>query len=103
MRLADLAQHDGREGRKAYVAVAQVIYDVSASSRWVDGNHLDTHQAGADLTEELKGAPHVRSLIERFPVVGRLEETPSQKKSIKARWLIPLVVIIVLGAFFWLR
>jgi len=69
-----LKQCDGRDGRPAYIAVNGTIYDVSASTRWQGGNHEGAHQAGADLTEELKQAPHVRSVIERFPVVGRLAD-----------------------------
>lgn len=75
MTREDLARHDGRDGRPAYVAVSGKIYDVTASPLWRDGDHQGAHQAGGDLTEELKGAPHVRAVIERFPVVGNLEET----------------------------
>ncbi|HEX9779161.1 MAG TPA: cytochrome b5 domain-containing protein [Geopsychrobacteraceae bacterium] len=72
----ELAEQDGRDGRPAYVAVSGVIYDVSASDLWRDGRHLDQHQAGQDLTEALKSAPHVRTVVERFPSVGRLTTTP---------------------------
>ena len=73
MNTAELAKCDGRDGRPAYVAVSGTLYDVSASDRWKDGNHEGVHQAGQDLTEALKSAPHVRAVIERFPVVGKLE------------------------------
>jgi predicted heme/steroid binding protein len=79
MTKAELAQHDGRDGRPAYVAVNGTIYDVTASPLWQGGNHQGSHQAGQDLTEELKSAPHVRAVVERFPVVGRLEEPAPQK------------------------
>jgi predicted heme/steroid binding protein len=79
MTKAELAQHDGRDGRQAYVAVNGTIYDVTASPLWQGGNHQGSHQAGQDLTEELKIAPHVRAVVERFPVVGRLEEPAPQK------------------------
>ncbi len=78
----ELARHDGRAGRPAYVAVAGTIYDVSKSPLWQNGDHQGLHQAGADLTEELKSAPHVRAVIERFPTVGHLEDPPPKKK----RW-----------------
>ena len=80
MTKAELAGYHGRDGQPAYVAVNGTIYDVSKSSYWAGGNHLDTHQAGHDLTEELKKAPHVRSVVERFPVVGKLEEPPAKEK-----------------------
>ena len=70
----ELAKNDGRDGRPAYVAVNGTIYDVTTSPLWSGGNHQGSHHAGHDLTEELKSAPHVRMVVERFPVVGRLEE-----------------------------
>jgi len=72
MTREELAKFDGCDGRAAYVAVSGVIYDVSNSSRWDSGRHEGKHQAGQDLTAELKLAPHVKTLIERFPVVGQL-------------------------------
>ena len=76
MTKSELAGFDGRDGRAAYVAVGGTIYDVTASPLWQGGDHQGAHQAGQDLTEALKGAPHVRAVVERFPVVGRLEEPP---------------------------
>jgi predicted heme/steroid binding protein len=90
MNNTELASHDGRDGRPAYVAVNGNIYDVSDSNRWKKGNHEGIHQAGQDLTEALKTAPHVRALIERFPLVEKLEKaapTPAGKK-------FPLVMIV---------
>lgn len=77
----ELAQNDGRDGRKAYVAVNGTIYDFSESTMWVGGDHQGSHQAGHDLTDELKDAPHVRAVIERFPVIGRLEESSPEASS----------------------
>ena len=74
MNLAELAEHDGRDGRRAYIAVNGTVYDVTDSPRWEEGLHPPDHQAGKDLTEELAKAPHVRTVIERFPVIGSLEE-----------------------------
>jgi predicted heme/steroid binding protein len=76
----ELSTCDGRDGRKAYVAVNNKIYDVSTSALWEDGDHQGMHQAGNDLTQELATAPHVRAVIERFPVVGHLEEPEPPKK-----------------------
>lgn len=80
MTLEDLANYDGRDGRKAYVAVNGKIYDVTASPLWDNGDHQGAHQAGADLSDDLPRAPHVRAVIERFPVVGQLEAPEPQKK-----------------------
>lgn len=81
MNLQQLAIHDGREGRKAYIAVNGTVYDVTDSPRWKNGLHPPNHQAGQELSEELTAAPHVRAVIERFPVVGTLEEEVPQKTS----------------------
>lgn len=74
MTLKELADYDGREGRRAYIAVNDKIYDVTDSPRWKDGLHPPNHYAGQDLTEELSQAPHVRAVVERFPVVGSLDQ-----------------------------
>lgn len=76
MTKAELAACDGKEGRKAYVAVNGKVFDVTASPYWQGGNHQDAHSAGADLSADLLKAPHVRSVIERFPVVAALEKIP---------------------------
>ncbi|MDT8440036.1 MAG: cytochrome b5 domain-containing protein [Desulfuromonadales bacterium] len=77
----ELARHDGRDGRRAYIAVGGTVYDVTDSPRWQNGLHPPDHQAGMDLTDELKSAPHVRAVVERFPVVGTLEETTAGESS----------------------
>lgn len=101
MTLEQLKQFDGRDGRPAYIAVNGTIYDVSASERWQGGNHEGAHQAGADLTEELKQAPHVRSVIERYPAVGRIEEAAPEAKTSGSplKWVILAAVAIGILAF----
>lgn len=97
MTKQELAKHDGRDGRPAYVAVNGTIYDVSASPLWQGGDHQGSHQAGHDLTEELKSAPHVRAVVERFPVVGRLEaEAPPKVASHGKALLLAIITAIVL-------
>jgi len=96
MTKSELAKNDGRDGRPAYVAVNGTIYDVTASPLWSGGNHQDSHHAGHDLTEELKSAPHVRAVVERFPVVGRLEEekaAPQPVSHVKA-----IIIAIITAA-----
>lgn len=91
----ELTRYDGREGRPAYVAVARTIYDVSASEYWREGNHEGEHQAGRDLTEELKSAPHVRAVVERFPVVGTLSDVSAGKPGKSSRLSLLSVLIIL--------
>lgn len=69
--LEELAKHNGREGQKAYVAYKGVVYDVTESSMWGDGDHEGTHSAGHDLTSEHDDAPH-DVYVTDFPQVGRL-------------------------------
>jgi predicted heme/steroid binding protein len=93
MTRSELAKHDGRDGRPAYIAVNGTIYDVTSSPLWKEGEHQGSHQAGADLTEELKSAPHVRSVVERFPVAGHLdEETPPKKVASHGKGLIIAII-----------
>lgn len=94
MTLKELAHFNGQQGTPAYVAVSGVIYDVSSSKHWENGHHEGAHQAGQDLTEALKTAPHVRSVIERFPVVGQLTATTTQQPGKK----LPLVPLLIATA-----
>jgi predicted heme/steroid binding protein len=70
--LERLAENNGTGGKPAYVAYKGKVYDVSASSFWLDGDHFGTHQAGKDLTDELELAPHSGEVLERTKVVGVL-------------------------------
>ena len=72
---------------------------MTSSPRWENGLHPPNHQAGQDLTEELKTAPHVRTVIERFPVVGTLEETaPAQGAGNGGKVTIGIVIIAIVVA-----
>ena len=66
----ELALHNGKDGKPAYVAYDGKVYDVSASFLWKDGNHQAFHKAGMDLTLALEEAPHSAEVLKRFPVVG---------------------------------
>ena len=69
--LDELAEYDGRDGRPAYVAFGGVVYDVSESAMWDEGDHEGQHQAGHDSTAEHEDAPH-EPYVTDFPEVGRL-------------------------------
>ncbi len=94
MTLEELSKFDGRDGRPAYIAVSNTIYDVSTSDLWQGGNHEGAHQAGYDLTTELKSAPHVRAVIDKFPVIGKIEEPKNTKKSDELE-ISPLSIAII--------
>lgn len=69
--LEELKAFDGKDGNPAYVAYEGVVYDVSESAMWGDGDHEGEHMAGGDLTEEHAEAPH-DVYVTDFPEVGRL-------------------------------
>lgn len=70
----DLAAYNGENGAPAYVAYKGKVYDVSESFLWKNGYHQVLHKAGQDLTESLEQAPHGVDLLEKFSVVGVLED-----------------------------
>ncbi len=70
--LEQLSHFDGREGRPAYIAYRGVIYDLTQSRLWKNGSHVTKHNAGNDLTEILKTAPHGEDKVIGMPQVGRL-------------------------------
>lgn len=69
--LEELKQFDGRDGRPAYVAYKGMVYDLTESSMWDQGDHEGMHAAGKDLTAEHDDAPHDEHVLD-FPEVGRL-------------------------------
>jgi predicted heme/steroid binding protein/uncharacterized membrane protein len=70
-----LSHYDGKDGRPAYIAYKSIIYDVTKSRLWKNGQHVTKHNAGRDLTELLKTAPHGEDKILSLPQVGRLLAT----------------------------
>jgi len=100
----ELALCDGRDGRKACVAVNGKIYDVTTSPLWKEGNHQGLHQAGVDLTEALLQAPHVRAVIERFPVIDEVKQPVAPASGGGLKYVvIAALVVAALAAFFLLR
>lgn len=78
---AQLSSFTGKDGAPAYFAYGDMIYDATGSALWEKGRHMGRHQAGFDLTEMLKLAPHGEDPVQRLPVVGKLvgEGTPVGK------------------------
>jgi predicted heme/steroid binding protein len=77
----ELRRYNGKNGAPAYIAFDGKVYDVSDSFLWKDGKHEALHNAGIDLTEAMKHAPHSGNVLERFPVVGTLSSSNSQEES----------------------
>ena len=69
----ELAKNNGEDGSLAYVVYNGKVFDVSKSDSWEDGNHVNLHDAGKDLTEDLETSPHGVDLLDKFPIVGTLK------------------------------
>jgi predicted heme/steroid binding protein len=67
--LQELAQYNGQNGQSAYVAVDDLVYDLSSIFR--NGQHQG-HLAGQDLTDYFY-SQHAKSQLINYPVVGRLK------------------------------
>jgi predicted heme/steroid binding protein len=70
--IKELEEHNGQNGKPAYIAYQGKVYDISQSSLWGGGEHMGMHQAGKDLTEELELAPHGKEVLERAKLIGVL-------------------------------
>ena len=75
---AELKKYDGKNGMPAYAAVDGIVYDLSRSRSWKDGKHMALHNAGSDLSAELRNkAPKAihkdGKIMEKMPKVGVLE------------------------------
>jgi predicted heme/steroid binding protein len=67
--VSELAKYDGKNGNAAYAAVDGTVYDLT--NVFINGEHFG-HTAGQDLTNVFY-TKHVKSLIEKYPVVGILK------------------------------
>jgi len=79
--LEELKQFDGRDDRPAYMAYKGKVYDVTESFLWINGDHQGQHEAGKDITNEMKFAPHGEEMLERIKLVGVLVSAFEKKES----------------------
>jgi len=70
MDKAELEKANGAEGGPILVSFEGKVYDVTASKMWRKGVHFRTHQAGKDLTESMKAAPHGAEVLDRYEQIG---------------------------------
>jgi predicted heme/steroid binding protein/uncharacterized membrane protein len=70
----ELLSFNGKDGKPIYIAFQEMVYDVSKSSLWAKGLHMNRHPAGKDLTGDLSAAPHGTEVLERYPQVGVLKK-----------------------------
>lgn len=70
-----LAEFNGQDGANAYVAVDGVVYNLTNSAAWTNGEHNGV-KAGTDATEAFKNSPHAEqteAFLAKLPVVGQFK------------------------------
>ena len=72
--LEELAEFDGQDGGRAYIAIDGVVYDVTDVPEWSGGMHAgDRFIAGKDYSNEIRDvSPHGVSVLSRAERVGIL-------------------------------
>jgi predicted heme/steroid binding protein/uncharacterized membrane protein len=86
-----LAENNGQDGKKIFIAHEGKVYDVSGSKMWKSGLHMRRHHAGMDLTTDIQAAPHGTEVLARYPQVGvvKKEEKVVERKIPRAvAWLL---------------
>lgn len=74
MTLDELAQFNGKDESKAFVAIDGNVYDVTNNRKWLNGNHEKGMSAGRDLSAFISSAPHGYDILKQFTVVGKIVE-----------------------------
>ncbi len=82
--IEQLKGHDGGDNRPVLIAVGGNVYDVSLSRRWAAGVHMNRHRAWADLTNDIKAAPHGLDVLARFPLIGTVAEASPELTGVRA-------------------
>ncbi|WP_414042976.1 cytochrome b5 domain-containing protein [Macrococcus sp. EM39E] len=70
--LDELTMNDGRNGNNAYIAIDNIVFDVSGSKHWENGEHHGA-MAGRDITEAFRKSHHNDKMLRKMKAVGRLD------------------------------
>ena len=72
LTVTQLAQYNGQNGNKAYVAIDGKVYDVTNIAKWKNGMHQGLN-AGLDLSTFINQSPHGKGILGNLTVVGTLQ------------------------------
>ncbi|MBN2041086.1 MAG: hypothetical protein JW864_13670 [Spirochaetes bacterium] len=105
----NLSSFNGSAGNPALIVYEDQVYDVTDNSKWKDGRHFGKHSAGADLTEEIKGAPHGAEVLSRIKKIGTIKEgtgtgtdNHARKIFIKMAYInLVIIFLIILCVALW--
>ncbi len=86
----ELAGFNGENDNPTYIAYDGKVYDVSESKLWRQGQHMNRHRSGGDLTRDMQAAPHESNVLERYPQVGIFKKVAVEEQAIPQpiAWLI---------------
>ncbi|MDD2899449.1 MAG: CopD family protein [Desulfuromonadaceae bacterium] len=110
LSLEELGACDGKDGRPAYFAFEGKIYDATQSKLWKQGVHMGRHNAGIDLTEALKLAPHGIEKVTTLTAIGELVVSGPRKAPLHERVFffmahmnltIVFMIILILALWRW--
>lgn len=72
--IEELATYNGKNGAPAYIAVNDIVYDMSNIAAWSAATHFGL-KAGNDLTKEFNSChPGSEAILSTLPTVGILLE-----------------------------
>ncbi|MBS4068900.1 MAG: hypothetical protein KGZ62_09880 [Sulfurimonas sp.] len=60
MTIDELKRYNGQNGARAYIAYKSVVYDVTNSPFWKNGDHVGEHTAGVNGTNLSKKRVKIR-------------------------------------------
>lgn len=67
----ELTDFDGKNGKPAYVAINNTVYDVTNIGVWAAASHFGLH-AGKNLTKDYMTCHAGTNAISKLPIVGKL-------------------------------
>lgn len=91
-----LSACDGKEGRPAYIAFRDKVYDVAGLKLWKNGTHMK-HSSGNDLTASIAKAPHGEEKLEGLKVIAAYDASrkPAKTFAQKAFYFIAYMNLVI--------